>query len=81
VHWEFFRFFYCGSTLFGLVFYAVKSTATYWNVISSAEPGQWATARGFERTAEELTNGDYANRLLSTMRRQFGGHEEKKAGC
>ena len=57
-----------------------KSTATYWNAISSAEQGQWAPARGFERMAEELANGDYANRLLSTMRKQFGGHDEKKAG-
>lgn len=36
--------------------------------------------RIFERMAEELTKGDYANRLLSTMRKQFGGHDEKKAG-
>ncbi|MDA8153296.1 MAG: hypothetical protein M0003_11405 [Acidithiobacillus sp.] len=37
--------------------------------------------RIFERMAEELANGDYANRLLSTMRKQFGGHDEEKAGC
>ena len=36
--------------------------------------------RIFERMAEELTNGDYANRLLSTMRKQFGCHDEKKTG-
>lgn len=36
--------------------------------------------RIFERMAEELTNGDYANRLLSTMRKQFGDYDEKKAG-
>jgi len=35
--------------------------------------------RIFERMAEELTNGDYANRLLSTMRKQFGDYDEKKA--
>ena len=57
-----------------------KSTATYWNAISSAEQGHLAPAREFERMAEELTNGDYANRLLSTMRKQFGDYDEKKAG-
>lgn len=36
--------------------------------------------RIFERMAKELTNGDYANRLLSAMRKQFGGHNEKKVG-
>jgi 6-phosphogluconate dehydrogenase (decarboxylating) len=36
--------------------------------------------RIFERMAEELTNGDYANRLLSMMRKQFGDYDEKKAG-
>lgn len=30
--------------------------------------------------AEVLINGDYANRLLSTMRKQFGGDDEKNAG-
>ena len=37
-------------------------------------------SRIFERMAEDLTKGDYANRLLSTMRKQFGGYVEKRAG-
>jgi len=39
-------------------------------VISAALFGRFAS-RG---------DGDYADRLLSAMRKQFGGHEEKKAG-
>ena len=39
-------------------------------VISAALFGRFAS-RG---------NADYANRLLSAMRKQFGGHDEKKAG-
>jgi len=39
-------------------------------VISAALFGRFAS-RG---------NGDYADRLLSAMRKQFGGHEEKKEG-
>ena len=39
-------------------------------VISAALFGRFAS-RG---------NDDYANRLLSAMRKQFGGHDEKKAG-
>ena len=37
--------------------------------------------RIFERMAEELTKGNYANRLLSTIHKQFGGYNEEKAGC
>ena len=33
----------------------------------------------FERFASR-DDADYANRVLSAMRKQFGGHDEKKAG-
>lgn len=35
------------------------------------------------REAGDITsrgNADYANRILFAMRKQFGGHDEKKAG-
>jgi 6-phosphogluconate dehydrogenase len=39
-------------------------------ILSSALFGRFAS-RG---------NADYADRVLSAMRKQFGGHEEKKTG-
>ena len=32
-----------------------KSTATYWNVLSSQSQGRWAPVKGLEGIAEELT--------------------------
>jgi len=50
-----------------------------WTTLAAIEEGVPATviaAALFERFASR-NEGDYANRLLSAMRKQFGGHDEK----
>ncbi len=50
-----------------------------WTVLAATEEGVPApviSAALFERFASR-GNGDYASRLLSAMRKQFGGHDEK----
>jgi 6-phosphogluconate dehydrogenase len=52
-----------------------------WTVIAAVEEGVPApviTASLFSRF-DSRGNNDYANRILSAMRKQFGGHAEKKA--
>lgn len=46
--------------------------------IDEGVPAPVITAALFERF-QSRGNGDYANRLLSAMRKQFGGHDEKKS--
>ncbi|MFA7521494.1 MAG: decarboxylating 6-phosphogluconate dehydrogenase [Halothiobacillaceae bacterium] len=53
-----------------------------WTALAAIDEGVPApviSAALFERFASR-GNADYANRLLSAMRKQFGGHDEKKAG-
>jgi 6-phosphogluconate dehydrogenase len=53
-----------------------------WTVQSAVDlgvPAHVITAALFERFASR-GNGDYAGQVLSAMRREFGGHEEKPAG-
>jgi 6-phosphogluconate dehydrogenase len=53
-----------------------------WTALAAIDEGVPApviNAALFERFASR-GNSDYANRLLSAMRKQFGGHDEKKAG-
>jgi len=53
-----------------------------WTVAAAIEEGVPAhviTAALFSRF-ESRGNADYADRLLSAMRKQFGGHVEKKGG-
>jgi len=47
--------------------------------IDEGVPTPVISAALFERFASR-GNADYANRLLSAMRKQFGGHDEKKEG-
>jgi len=47
--------------------------------IDEGVPTPVISAALFERFASR-GNADYANRLLSAMRKQFGGHDEKKKG-
>ena len=51
-----------------------------WTSIAAIEEGVPApvlTAALYERFASR-GNDDFANKVLSAMRKQFGGHEEKK---
>ncbi len=53
-----------------------------WTALAAIDEGVPApviSAALFERFASR-GDADYANRLLSAMRKQFGGHDEKKAG-
>ena len=53
-----------------------------WTALAAIEEGVPApiiNAALFERFASR-GNADYANRILSAMRKQFGGHDEKKEG-
>ncbi|MEN6585318.1 MAG: phosphogluconate dehydrogenase (NAD(+)-dependent, decarboxylating) [Sulfuricella sp.] len=53
-----------------------------WTALAAVEEGvptPVISAALFERFASR-GDDDYANRLLSAMRKQFGGHDEKKAG-
>ncbi len=53
-----------------------------WTALAAIDEGVPApviSAALFERF-ESRGNTDYANRLLSAMRKQFGGHDEKKGG-
>ncbi len=47
--------------------------------IDEAVPAPVISAALFERFASR-GDADYANRMLSAMRKQFGGHDEKKEG-
>ncbi|MEP7153915.1 MAG: 6-phosphogluconate dehydrogenase (decarboxylating), partial [Nitrospira sp.] len=51
-----------------------------WTIAAAVDEGVPApviSAALFSRF-ESRGNADYANRLLSAMRKQFGGHDEKK---
>ena len=53
-----------------------------WTLAAAVEEGVPApviSAALFERF-QSRGNGDYACKLLSAMRKQFGGHDEKQAG-
>ena len=69
----------------GLANYAVR--------VSDSGEGRWTIAAAVDEGVpvpvisaalfgrfESRGNADYADRLLSAMRKQFGGHDEKKAG-
>jgi 6-phosphogluconate dehydrogenase (decarboxylating) len=47
--------------------------------VFSTVPTPVISAALFERLASR-GDDDYANRLVSAMRKQFGGHDEKKEG-
>lgn len=54
-----------------------------WTALAAIDEGVPApviSAALFERFASR-GDADYADRLLSAMRKQFGGHDEKKKGC
>ncbi len=70
-----------------------QGLAGYSGHVSDSGEGRWALAAAIDQGVptpvlsaalfsrfESRGNGDYANRVLSAMRHQFGGHIEKKKG-
>lgn len=70
-----------------------QGLAGYSGHVSDSGEGRWALAAAVDQGVptpvlsaalfsrfESRGNGDYANRVLSAMRHQFGGHLEKKKG-
>ncbi|MYN12116.1 decarboxylating 6-phosphogluconate dehydrogenase [Pusillimonas sp. TS35] len=85
-----------GSWLLDLTAQAMQGDAqlaNYSGHVSDSGEGRWALAAAIDEGIpapvlsaalfsrfESRGNGDYANRVLSAMRHQFGGHAEKKPG-
>lgn len=85
-----------GSWLLDLTAQALHDDAgldNYAGHVSDSGEGRWTVAAAIDQGVpvpvisaalfsrfESRGNADYANRVLSAMRKQFGGHEEKKKG-
>jgi 6-phosphogluconate dehydrogenase len=85
-----------GSWLLDLVAQALRDDAglnAYVGHVSDSGEGRWTLQAAIDESVpapvisaalfgrfESRGNADYANRLLSAMRKQFGGHDEKNKG-